>query len=274
MPELPEVETVKQGLSEHCSNRVIESVIVRQPKLRWPIPKNLAGLLQGKRLISIDRRGKYLLLKLNAGVLLMHLGMSGVIQLVTQQTPVQKHDHVDIIFDTKLILRFRDPRRFGAILYTEAPIDEHPLLLKLGPEPLDNNFNGEYIFTHTRNKKSIIKSWLMNAHHVVGVGNIYANEVLFACGIHPSEIVGRLSEKQCQAIAKNVKQILKKAIKTGGTTLKDFKQTDGKPGYFKQQLSVYDRENQPCYLCQHILQAIKITNRQTVFCPSCQKPSP
>lgn len=271
MPELPEVETVKRGLRPFCHKQQINQVIVRQPKLRWPIPNDIADQLTGHTIESIDRRGKYLLLKLDYGLtLFIHLGMSGVIRVVEPSTALIKHDHVDIVLSNNMVLRYNDPRRFGAILYTDQPIENHILLKTLGPEPLSDSFSGEMIYQNTRKRKLPIKTWLMHSHNVVGVGNIYANEALFLSKLHPEKLALQLTKAQCDKLAQTVKQVLTKAIEAGGTTLKDFKNTQGSPGYFKQKLFAYGRTNKPCLICGETLQSLRLGGRQTVFCPQCQ----
>lgn len=270
MPELPEVETVRRGLIEHCINSTIQSVIIRQPILRWPITHHLPQKITNKKIQSVERRGKYLLLNLTKGTLIIHLGMSGVLRIVNRHSPTQKHDHVDIILDNESTIRYNDPRRFGAVLYTSQPINTHPLLYKLGPEPLTNALNGNYIFLTTRKKKCAIKSWLMNNHNLVGVGNIYACEILFLSNLHPNLPAGALNRSDCMMLAKQIKTVLNRAIAAGGTTIKDFKNFEGKPGYFSQTLFVYGRGGMPCRWCYSTLIELKINNRQTVFCENCQ----
>jgi len=270
MPELPEVETVKNGLKEYCLDQIIKSTVVRQSKLRWQVPDDLSKLLSGQKINSITRRGKYLLFNLDQGTLIVHLGMSGIITVVKANTPIKKHDHVDINFSKNEILRYNDPRRFGSILYTDQDINQHKLINHLGPEPLSQDFNTELVVTKIKNKKVPIKTWLMNASNVVGVGNIYANEVLFLANIHPLTPAGKLTKSRCENLVFIVKKVIQKAIEAGGTTLKDFKNADGKPGYFKQQLHVYGRAGEACDKCSSILEEIKISGRQTVFCKICQ----
>lgn len=270
MPELPEVETTRRGIVKPLKQQTFTQVIIRQPQLRWPIPANLPELLIGSQLLDIKRRAKYLLLATKPGTLIIHLGMSGHLRILSPDTPLKKHDHVDFIFNDELCLRYNDPRRFGAILWTEHAIFEHPLLNKLGPEPLDPNFNAEYLHAICQNKKIPIKVVLMDAHVVVGVGNIYANEALFLASILPSACANQLTHNNCEKLVTAVKLVLEKAIKAGGTTLKDFMGTTGKPGYFRHALQVYNREHQACFRCKHLIQKSIIAQRSTYFCTYCQ----
>lgn len=270
MPELPEVETTKAGIIPVALNQAISSVIIRAPKLRWPIPQNLAKILSGQTVTAIERRGKYLLLNFATGTLIMHLGMSGRLRALTQQIPAQKHDHVDLCFHSGAILRYTDPRRFGAILWTTDPALEHKLLKDLGPEPLTNAFNGKYLWQQAQNKKIAVKNFIMDSKVVVGVGNIYASEALFAAKLDPRKSANQIALEQYTELAKHIKRILKLAITQGGTTLKDFFNTAGKPGYFSQQLQVYGRAGQPCILCNTPIQAVQIGQRNTFYCPHCQ----
>lgn len=270
MPELPEVETTCRGISPHIVGQTVVSVTVRQPKLRWPINPNLSTLLKGQTLISLTRRAKYLLMHFAHGTLIGHLGMSGSMRVVPKATPPRKHDHVDILFANNSLLRLTDPRRFGAIIWTEQPSEDHDLLKKLGPEPLSENFTGELLYRRSRNRKQPIKTFIMDNHNVVGVGNIYANEALFMAGIRPDRACGRISLKRYQQLAEAIKTVLARAIDVGGTTLKDFVGADGKPGYFSIELTMYGRAGQPCVHCQTPINEIRINNRSTCFCPKCQ----
>jgi len=271
MPELPEVETVKRGLEHYAQGQVIEKTIIRQYQLRWPINRKLNSLLKQQRIHNIRRRGKYLLLALDNGTLIMHLGMSGRIHIIPSETKPEKHDHVDIILSNGQCLRFTDPRRFGAIIWTTRAAEQHKLLKSLGPEPLTDDFNADYLYQKTRKRKTCIKSLIMNSKIVVGVGNIYANEALFNSKIKPNKTAQRLTVKQCNLLVTQIKLVLENACKAGGTTLKDFISTEGKPGYFQQQLKVYGRKGQPCYDCKQPLIAIRISDRSTVYCKHCQK---
>jgi len=270
MPELPEVETSLRGISPHIKNQKVTRVIIRQPKLRWPIPSNLPQLLEHQELKSLSRRAKYLLLHFEAGTLLIHLGMSGSLRIVANNTPAAKHDHVDISFANQKTIRLTDPRRFGAVLWLGKEPFKHPLLNKLGPEPLSDDLTGEYLYVKSRDKKVNIKQFLMNQCIVTGIGNIYCTEALFYAGIRPTRAAGNISLKRYQMLVTHIKIILKTAIEQGGTSLRDFVGSDGKPGYFKQELSTYGRSGLPCQQCQQPLIEIKQANRTTVYCKHCQ----
>jgi len=270
MPELPEVETVRRGLLPYCQNQIIKNIVVRESRMRWPVPSDIQTLTANQEIKNIARRGKYLLFELSSGTLIVHLGMSGVLQICDRNQPLKKHDHVDILLKNGVLLRYNDPRRFGAVLYTDEDIEKYFLLNHLGPEPFDQAFNANYIFAKTRGKKVPIKSWLMDATQVVGVGNIYACEILFLSNLHPFMPAGEITRTESEVLHKNTVAILHDAIKAGGTTLKDFKNAKGKPGYFIQQLNVYGMENKPCCWCGSLLENRKLSGRQTVFCPNCQ----
>jgi len=270
MPELPEVETTRKGISPHIIDQTIDHIIIRAPKLRWPIPKSIAKDLPGLKVLTVERRAKYLLLKFTTGTLIMHLGMSGRIQALGVATAPQKHDHVDFAFTNGAILRYTDPRRFGAILWTTKPPLEHKLLKNLGPEPFDATFTGKYLFAQAQNKKIAIKKFIMDAAMVVGVGNIYASEALFAAKIDPRKTAQAVTLEQSNTLVKHIKRILKLAIEQGGTTLKDFLDTSGKPGYFSQKLQVYGRGQLPCNVCNDTIQSLQIGQRNTFFCETCQ----
>lgn len=270
MPELPEVETCKRGIEPYILGYKIINSIIRTPSLRFPIPKYISQRIQGLSIQHLERRGKYLLLNTAKGTLLIHLGMSGSLRIVPEFEPCKKHDHIDIVFSNQKILRYHDPRRFGIFLWIESDIDQHPLLNKLGPEPLTKAFNAKYLSHALHNRKVPIKTAIMDSHIVVGVGNIYANEALYYARISPTKLAYLLSPKDCDALVNKIKKVLAKAIKVGGTTLRDFVGSDGKPGYFKQQLQVYGRAGSPCYRCQTTLVEIRINQRSTVFCPICQ----
>jgi len=271
MPELPEVETTLRGIQPHIQRQLIKQVIVRHYGLRWPIPRHIIQKLQGHKIQQLERRAKYLLLKLAHGTVIIHLGMSGSLRILKQAVSPKKHDHFDIIFADKTILRFTDPRRFGALLWTEKNPHLHPLLNHLGPEPLEKIFSAKYLWQQAQMRKMPIKSYIMDSKVVVGVGNIYANEALFAAGIHPTLPANQLSLAAAQQLVKAIKSILRQAIKRGGTTLKDFLGSDGKPGYFVNQLQVYGRGGLPCLQCAIPLELVRIGQRSTVFCRQCQK---
>lgn len=271
MPELPEVETTRRGIIPHVVDQTISKIVIRAPKLRWPIPTSIASHLPGKTIRSIDRRAKYLLVNFDTGTMLVHLGMSGRLQTLSESTPAQKHDHVDIEFTNGSCLRYTDPRRFGSILWTTKPALEHKLLVDLGPEPFDAEFNAKYIALRAKNKKVAVKNFIMDSKIVVGAGNIYANEALFAAKIDPRTPAQKVDLEQYTLLVKHIKRILKLAIEKGGTTLKDFLDSDGNPGYFSQKLQVYGRTNQPCLRCDGTVQAQMIGQRNTFFCTGCQK---
>jgi len=271
MPELPEVETVRAGLTDVVVEQTIASVNIYQGKLRYAVPANLSQLLAQQKVVALERRAKYLLMHVATGTVIIHLGMSGRICWQQEFQPVKKHDHVDFLFNNGGCLRFHDPRRFGLILWQEGndPL-QHRLLNTLGPEPLGNNFNAAYIFAISRNKKRPIKTFLMDNHVVVGVGNIYANEALFKAGINPQRLAGDLELIEFEQLVVIVKDVLEAAIKAGGTTLQDFVNGHGAPGYFQQQLFVYGREGQPCLKCGTTLLKQRIGQRSAFFCPQCQ----
>jgi formamidopyrimidine-DNA glycosylase len=269
MPELPEVETTKRGISPACLNNKISDIIIRQHKLRWPIPSEIKQFLPGEKIQAIERRGKYLLLSTTPGTLIIHLGMSGCLRVLPDSPPAQKHDHVDIVFND-CCLRYTDPRRFGAMLWTFDDPLIHPLLKTLGPEPLSRQFNAAYLFNKTRKRNLPIKQLLMQNQIVVGIGNIYAQEALFMAGISPLKLASKITQEKYQALIQCIKKVLRQAIKAGGTTLKDFYGFDGKPGYFKQHLLVYGKENKPCPHCTRKLKKIIIGQRSTVYCKYCQ----
>ena len=272
MPELPEVETVKRGIAPHLLTRRFEKTIVRDHRLRWPVDPNLDDLLRGKEVRSVERRAKYVLLRLDTGYLVIHLGMSGRLYFVSANTPVAKHDHLDFLLSDGQVLRYTDPRRFGAVIWIAGDdVSSHKLFASLGPEPLTPEFDATYLFKRSRRRKVPIKSFLMDAHVVVGVGNIYANEALFMAGISPLREAGSISLARYTRLVAAVKQVLEYAITQGGTTLKDFVGGDGKPGYFKQELQVYGRGGEPCSTCERVLQEIRLAQRTTVFCKACQK---
>ena len=269
MPELPEVETTLRGIQPHVLNKKITSVIVRQPSLRWPVPVKLIK----KKLLSnvfsnISRRGKYLLLECAKEHLIIHLGMSGSLR-IADSDDLEKHDHVDISFEDGTVLRYCDPRRFGCFLWTKD-LEQHFLLRDLGPEPLGNNFSGEYLYRLSRKRKVSVKNFIMNSKIVVGVGNIYASEALFASEIRPASKAGRIPKKKYEALAREIIRLLKKSIDQGGTTLRDFVSGKSEPGYFKQSLMVYGREGENCYNCSTEIQGQRIGQRASAFCPKCQ----
>ena len=272
MPELPEVETSRRGIEPHILNKKIKDVIIRQYKLRWPIPRSLPDKIAGQKLVEISRRGKYLLLNFhNAGTVIIHLGMSGSLRICSPSTPAGKHDHIDFIFSNNKILRLTDPRKFGCVLWTKQAIEKHRLISKLGPEPLIDKFNTEYFYERSRKRQCSIKAFIMNSHIVVGVGNIYASESLFIAGINPVRKAGGVSRSRCEKLVTAIKQILAEAIKQGGTTLRDFTREDGQPGYFSQQLKVYGKKSDACTQCGKNIKQIEQQGRSTFYCTTCQK---
>ncbi|MBU6459303.1 MAG: bifunctional DNA-formamidopyrimidine glycosylase/DNA-(apurinic or apyrimidinic site) lyase [Proteobacteria bacterium] len=270
MPELPEVETIKRGLADSMIGRTILSVKIRQYKLRWPIDPHLEHKITGEKVIALRRRGKYLVTDLKKGHLIIHLGMSGTLRVFDDSTAIGKHDHLDIHLDSRKIIRFCDPRRFGAILFTVEPAEFHPLLAHLGIEPLQPDFNGETLFSITKTKKTSIKQLLMNSHLIAGIGNIYANEALFYAGIHPAAISASLDQKRCSSLADSISATLMKAINLGGSSLRDFVSSDGKKGYFQQEYQVYGRNKQLCHTCKTSIIMIRQNGRSSFFCPRCQ----
>lgn len=271
MPELPEVETTRCGIEPHLQNRRIEKIIVRDRRLRWPVTASLEKQAQGAVIESIQRRGKYLLLYTTQGKIIIHLGMSGSLRILDHKTPVAKHDHIDVIVDSGQALRFHDPRRFGSVIWTRKDPLQHPRLIDLGPEPLTDDFNAELLYQKSRGRKLAIKNFIMDSHIVVGVGNIYACESLFMAAIHPNHAAGKVSIKRMEKLVDAIKTILARAIKQGGTTLKDFTNSDGQPGYFSQSLNVYGREGEACPQCQRPVRRIVQGQRSTFYCPNCQK---
>ena len=270
MPELPEVETTRRGIEPHIRDRKVRNMLVRESRLRWPIPGDLPLLIKGQQISAVERRAKYLLLRFGVGTVLVHLGMSGSLRLVKPAEPPGFHDHFDIAFSGDKILRYNDPRRFGCCLWLPAG-ESHSLLDGLGPEPLSGDFDGGLLYRRSRGRRGAVKSFLMDQKIVVGVGNIYANEALFLAGIRPDRAAGRISRARYQLLADQVKQVLTSAIAQGGTTLRDFVGGDGKPGYFAQQLHVYGREGKPCKSCGKKLQESRINQRSTVYCVACQR---
>ncbi len=272
MPELPEVETTKRGIEPYVVGNEITKVIIRNFSLRWPIEADLALILEGIKITQLARRGKYLLFHTDSGCLIIHLGMSGKLRILQkeQAETILKHDHVDIEFKDGYVLRYNDPRRFGAVLWTDIS-DQHQLLKYLGPEPLTDEFDDAYLWQQIQSRSSSIKTVIMNSKIVVGVGNIYANEALFLAGIHPKTMANQLTIQDCGKLVSTIKTVLDKAIQAGGTTLKDFRKADGKPGYFAQELNVYGREGKACLHCGSEIKHYKETQRATFYCPLCQR---
>jgi formamidopyrimidine-DNA glycosylase len=270
MPELPEVETTRRGLAPHLIGHRVVALDIRQPRLRWPIPHALRARLPGQRIEAIERRAKYLLVHTEPGSALLHLGMSGSLRVLPAGTPVGAHDHVDWRLDSGQVLRYTDPRRFGSQLWQPRG-ETHELLAGLGPEPLSDEFDGDLLWTRSRGRKAAVKLLLMDQGIVVGVGNIYASEALFAAGIHPKRAAGDVSRARYARLAREVKRILAHAIERGGTTLRDFISPDGVPGYFEQELFVYGREGEPCRVCGAPVKANVIGQRSTFLCTRCQR---
>ncbi len=276
MPELPEVETTLRGIQPWLDGETISDVVVRQRSLRWPVPSQIGSKLVGQTVVSSRRRGKYILLELSGGgTLLTHLGMSGSLRILSGDSDEwRKHDHIGISLASGKELRYHDPRRFGCWLYCKAgehPEDSHELLHKLGPEPLSDDFDVDYLWSCMKGRKVAIKQLIMNSHVVVGVGNIYACEALYLSGISPRRAAGRVTRASTERLVEAIRQVLGEAIEMGGTTLRDFLNADGEAGYFKQELRVYDREGEPCRGCESPVKRIVQSNRSTFFCSDCQK---
>jgi formamidopyrimidine-DNA glycosylase len=270
MPELPEVETTLRGIEPHLLNQQVARIIVRNPRLRWPVPADVSKA-EGQTITSLDRRGKYLLLKLRQGGLIIHLGMSGSLRILQDPRPPEKHDHVDVELQNGVCLRFNDPRRFGAFLWVDGEMWSHELLRDLGPEPLSGEFTPDYLYQRSRNRSVAIKNFIMNGHIVVGVGNIYASEALFMAGIHPQRAAGRVSRQRYEGLVAAICDVLDRAIRRGGTTLRDFVNSDGAPGYFAQELLVYDRAGSDCFQCGSAIKQKVIGQRSSYYCPACQR---
>lgn len=270
MPELPEVETTLRGIEPHLLNQQVAHVIVRDPRLRWPVP-DAVNKAEGQKFVSLERRGKYLLLKLQEGGLIIHLGMSGSLRILRHPKDPEKHDHVDVELTNGACLRFNDPRRFGAFLWEDGDMHAHELLRDLGPEPLSAGFTADYLYQRSRNRSVAIKNFIMNGHVVVGVGNIYASEALFMAGIHPARAAGRVSRQRYEGLVAAICDVLDRAIRRGGTTLRDFVNTDGAPGYFAQELLVYDRAGSDCFQCGSVIKQKVIGQRSSYYCPACQR---
>jgi formamidopyrimidine-DNA glycosylase len=279
LPELPEVETTLRGIEPALTGRTINEVIVRNASLRWPVPDEV-DQARGRRVIRCWRRAKYLLIELNRdesdvvsteGGLLIHLGMSGSLRICEAGDAPRKHDHVDIVLDNGKCIRFNDPRRFGVFSWWEPPAEGHKLLRDLGPEPLSDAFSGIHLWQKSRGRKGAVKNFIMDGKIVVGVGNIYASEALFMSGIHPMRAAGRVSATRYEALAAAIRDVLSRAIRQGGTTLRDFFNSDGNPGYFAQELLVYEREGLPCFQCQTPIRRKVIGQRASYYCPRCQR---
>jgi formamidopyrimidine-DNA glycosylase len=273
MPELPEVETTRRGIEPALLGRRIEAVTVRNPAMRWPVPDAVQHAV-GHTVTACRRRSKYILLELGestGGGLLIHLGMSGSLRVCDPGDPPRKHDHIDIVTADGPCVRFNDPRRFGVFSWWEAPAMAHPLLRDLGPEPLTEEFSGDYLWRRSRGRRGAVKNFIMDGKIVVGVGNIYASESLFMAGIHPSRAAGRIARVRYAALHGAIRDVLQRAIRSGGTTLRDYSGAEGKPGYFAQELLVYERAGQPCFRCGTPIRRKVIGQRSSYYCPSCQR---
>ncbi len=270
-PELPEVETTRRGVEPHVLGRRIRALVVHERRLRWPVERNIAALVAGQRIVQASRRAKYLLLVLEGGTLILHLGMSGSLRVLPADTPRLLHDHLDFELDSGQTLRFNDPRRFGSLHFTTGDPAAHPLLATLAPEPFDDAFDADYLWRVTRRRRVAIKQLLMNAKLVVGVGNIYASEALFRAGIRPGRHARGLTRAECARLVAAVRSILSMAIKVGGTTLRDYVGVDGTPGYFRQKLFVYERAAAACRTCGTAIRHRVQGQRSTYWCPSCQR---
>ena len=271
MPELPEVETTRRGVAPLLAGGIVTGVVVRDARLRQPVPANLAAVLERQRLDDVARRAKYLVFGFPQGSLIVHLGMSGSLRVLPVGTAPQPHDHIDIEFDGTRLLRLRDPRRFGLVLWTAEPPERHPLLASLGPEPWDREFTAEYLQAQAARRSAAVKIFLMDAHVVVGVGNIYASESLHRAGIHPLRAANRVSGARYARLVAAVREVLEEAIGYGGTTLRDFTRDDGKPGYFRNKLRVYDRAGERCACGRGEIKHLVIGQRASYFCPLCQR---
>ena len=270
MPELPEVETTRRGIEPHLVGHAVTRLEVHEPRLRWPVPEAVRAL-EGATVAAVGRRSKYLLVEVPAGTAIVHLGMSGSLRVVTDGEPRRKHDHVEMTLSSGGVLRYHDPRRFGCLLWQPAGEPPHALLAKLGPEPLSEAFDGEVLFRATRRRRVAIKVLLMNAAVVVGVGNIYASEALFAAGVRPGRAAGRITRAEAGLIAVAIKAVLARSIESGGTTLRDFVNSDGAPGYFSHSLAVYGRGGEPCRRCGETIRQQVLGQRSTFWCPTCQR---
>lgn len=271
MPELPEVETTRRGIAPYIQGQRVAKVIVRNANLRYGVPKSLCKEFTGQTVDEVVRRGKYLLLRSSVGAMMVHLGMSGSLRYLEKSLPPGKHDHVDVIFKNQGCLRLHDPRRFGSVLWLRNDEPEHKLLSSIGPEPLSDEFDGEYLYARSRGRNTAVKNLIMDSGVVAGVGNIYANEALFMAGIHPLRSAGRISLNRYQRLVVEIKCVLEAAIKSGGSTLRDFVNSEGKPGYFAFEHKVYGRDGQPCQSCGASLKLVRLGQRATVYCGQCQR---
>lgn len=271
MPELPEVETTRVGLEPLLLGRSFIGAVVRVPSLRWPVSGELGTILSGETIRVVGRRAKYLLIGCSGGTLIIHLGMSGHLQVVSAELPAGRHDHVDLLLDDGQAVRFHDPRRFGALLWTDHDPSIHPLLVEMGPEPFAVELDGDYLYDRSRGRRAPVKAFIMDQRILVGVGNIYASEALFRAGIAPGLAAGRLGRERYRRLLKAIREVLEEAIAAGGTTLRDFRGQGGKPGYFARELQVYGREGEPCPRCGRSIRQRRLGQRSTYYCPGCQK---
>ena len=271
MPELPEVETTRRQLEPLLVGRLIDRIVVREPRLRWPVPPDFAARLEGRRVGALHRRAKYLLARFDNGTALIHLGMAGSLRMARADEPPGAHDHLEWRFDDGQCLRYRDPRRFGTMLWWEGPPAAHPLLARLGPEPFSGAFHGDWLHARSRGRRATVKSFIMDGRTVAGIGNIYANEGLFEAGIHPARAAGRIGRARYGRLAGVLKRILADSIRAGGSSFRDYVRADGTPGRYVAQLRVYDRANEPCLRCGTTLRGRIIGQRSTVWCPGCQR---
>ena len=271
MPELPEVETTRLGIAPALLGTRLLGADIRQPRLRWPIPDDFSSSIENQRVLGVHRRAKYLLIELETGHIIIHLGMSGRLCVIDADTQAQKHDHIDILIDSGKILRLNDPRRFGSVLWHPGELSSHRLLGSLGPEPLSAEFKGKILHSRSRGLKLAVKNFIMDQKNVVGVGNIYASESLFRAGIDPRRAAGRVSLTRYQALEESIREVLGDALASGGTTLRDFLSPDGSPGYFVQSLDVYDKAGKPCTNCETLIKREVIGQRASYFCPTCQR---
>ncbi|MFO1418281.1 MAG: bifunctional DNA-formamidopyrimidine glycosylase/DNA-(apurinic or apyrimidinic site) lyase [Methylotetracoccus sp.] len=270
MPELPEVETTRRGIEPFVVGRPVTELIVRNAALRWPIGPEVPAAVRGRIVSALDRRGKYLLLRTDSGTMILHLGMSGSLRICPPSQPPRKHDHVDLVMSETTAVRFHDPRRFGCLLWTEDEPSKHVLLAELGPEPFDDTFDGEHLWRAARTRRVAVKNLIMDHRVVVGVGNIYASEALFRAGIDPRRAADRIARNRYQKLGQTIKDVLTDALSAGGTTLRDFVNERGSPGYFQQTLGVYGRTGEPCRNCGEPIRAVRLGQRSSFYCQRCQ----
>jgi formamidopyrimidine-DNA glycosylase len=270
LPELPEVETTRRGIRPALAGRSVTGMVLRERRLRWPVPRGLPARLAGQRILDVRRRAKYLLIDLERGTLIAHLGMSGSLRILPADAPPLAHDHYDLVLDSGSCLRFNDPRRFGCLLWVTGDAGQHRLLARLGPEPLEKGFDAAYLAARARGRRVAIKQFLMDQQVVVGVGNIYASESLYRAGVDPRRAAGRVPLAKLERVVTAVREVLRAAIRHGGTTLRDYVNADGAPGYFSQDLFVYERAGQPCRRCGTAIRQLVQGQRSTYFCPACQ----